>query len=462
MRPSCYLNAVEIGDGNSLLYNGFSMCMDVVPSEIARRLVLPEAGNDFSFLTPSEQEYLLRRGHLTTLSPTSEREALRKLARAIAERDVESSGKPFRAGLITFVLTYQCNLSCAYCYQKEVRKASCLSPMSEGFVDEFFCNYLDKLLSCKRRENLNFTLYGGEPLLPGNRSAIERILHYSKKHGNPVSTVTNAVTLPEMLDLIGPEKGKINNVQVTLDGDQMFHNEKRISRSGGPTFDRTILALRELIRVKAHTIIRIHLHPDGVESARGLVEYLEGEKILGHDGIEVYFWSTEDFYRKVLSNREYELFTRLFQNVALKQSSPPTAHFAFLGQIMNMKTAGSRLVRKHCDICVTGLHCVVDSVGDIYECIDDAGRRDRRIATLADGEVEYFNRSEEYVKPHLHDRPECLQCSIALYCGGGCSNRLRTQADSQSEPFCLQIKEFVGLTLRSHVLLKQRNIASAN
>ena len=210
VRPSCYLNAVEIGDGNSLLYNGFSMCIDVVPSEIACKLVSSGEGEDFSFLMPAEKEHLLKRGHLTELSVTGERESMRKIAGAIAKRDAELNRRPLRGKMVTFILTYQCNLSCAYCYQKEVRKNTGLASMSEGFVEDFFCNYLHKLLPGEREEGLSFTLYGGEPLLPANRGAIERILHYAEKYGIVVSTVTNAVMLPRMLDLIGPEKGKIN------------------------------------------------------------------------------------------------------------------------------------------------------------------------------------------------------------------------------------------------------------
>ena len=459
VRPSCYLNAVEIGDGNSLLYNGFSLCMDVVPSEIARRLVSCGKGEDFSFLLPAEREYLVERGHLTTLSVAAERKELRKLAHAVAEKDIASNGQSFRGKSITFVLTYRCNLSCAYCYQSDVRKTASLASMSEAFVDDFFRNHLEKLYPGTPRSRFGFLLYGGEPLLPENRRAVERILHYAKKQGNGVSTVTNAVLLPKMLDLIGPEKGKINHVQVTLDGGRMFHDEQRVSSSGGPTFEQTIHALRDLMKTGANAIVRIHLHPDRMDSARALVEYLREEKILGHAGVKAYFWSTDDLNAKTLSPQDYEYFHKLFLDVSLLQNSPPTAHFAFLNRIMALQSADSRPVRRHCDMCVAGLHCVVDAQGDIYECIDDAGRRDRRAATLAGGKLEYFQPAQEYGKPHLRDKPDCLECSIALFCGGGCPNRLKVQNESVPESFCLQVREFVALSLKSYFLLN-RNTAS--
>lgn len=461
MRRSCYLNAVEIGDGNSLLYNGLSLCIDAVPSEMANRLLLSREGGDFSFLVPGEREHLVKRGHLTTLTVTEERDEMEKLARAVAKKDVESNGQSFRGKMITFILTYQCNLNCAYCYQSEVRKTAGASSMSEASVDEFFRLYFNKLFPHCDKKEVGFLLYGGEPLLPGNRGAIERILQYAKKHGNAVYTVTNAVMLPRMLDLIGPQKGKINNVQVTLDGGQMFHDEQRVSRSGGPTFEQTIRALRELMKAGANATIRIHLHPQRLESARALVEYLEREKILGQDRVKAYFWSTEDLHSQALSLQEYELFTRLFQEVASKQNYPPTAHFASLRQIMDTETARNLPIRNHCDICVAGLHCVVDSLGDLYECIDDAGHKQRRIGAFAGGELSYFEQNEDNEKLPLCEKPECLKCSVALYCGGGCANRMKAQNDPFSTSFCLQIKEFVALTLKSCFLLKKASAPGA-
>ncbi len=200
-------------------------------------------------------------------------------------------------------------------------------------------------------------------MLPGNRGTIERILGYAKEHGNVVSTSTNAFLLPEMLDLIGPEKGKINNVQVTLDGEQVFHDEKRVSQSGAPTFERTISALRHIINAEANANVRIHLHPDRLESARALVEYLDQEKILGHNNVEIYFAPVHSFHAKDISPSDFNLFSRLFQHVALRQKKPPIQNFDLLEQIMNMKTLKNWSQPRYCAVS-TGLHYAVDPLGD--------------------------------------------------------------------------------------------------
>ena len=64
LRVSSYLNEVDIGDGTSLLFNGLTLCIDIVPNEYARLLA---DGCNLSFLSPEEKQHLLGRGHLTVL-----------------------------------------------------------------------------------------------------------------------------------------------------------------------------------------------------------------------------------------------------------------------------------------------------------------------------------------------------------------------------------------------------------
>jgi len=455
MRPSCYLNAVEIGDGNSLLYNGFSMCIDVVPSEIARRLVSSAEKGDFSFLMPAEKEHLAKRGHLTRLTARGEQGEMRKLARALARKEAELNRRSSSGRMLSFILTYGCNLSCSYCFQNDVREASHLSStMSEAFADDFFRRYLDKLFPDTPKDRLRFILFGGEPLLPRNRGTIERILRYAKEHGIYVSTATNGVMLPKMLDLIGPGEGKIQGVQVTLDGERMFHDQIRVTRSGAPTFEASIEAIRQVVKAGATAFVRIHLHPGRLESVQKLVEYLELERILGHERAEIYFAPVHSFHAKDISHPDFDLFSKLLQHVALRQKKLPIQNFDCLEQIMDVKTIKDWSQPRYCAVS-TGVHCAVDSRGDLYECLEEAGDRARRIGTLSGGKIEYFELRDAYKKRHLENRPECLRCSIALFCGGGCISQKRTQGGSLTKQFCLQNIVFVGQTLKACYLQRQ-------
>ena len=72
-----------------------------------------------------------------------------------------------------------------------------------------------------------------------NREAIARIIAYARKRPSIMIDVsTNATTLSEMADFIGPGRGSIQAVQITLDGDRQLHDENRRPVSGMRSFSR--------------------------------------------------------------------------------------------------------------------------------------------------------------------------------------------------------------------------------
>jgi uncharacterized protein len=428
--------------------------MDVVPDEMAHKLVSSEEEGDFLFLLPEEKDHLLQRGHLTCLSRQDEQEELRRLSEAIAQRDSELNRQPFSRRIMTFILTYQCNLSCTYCFQNPVRDRVPQASMSAAFVDDFFNRYLSRLFPETPKNIFRFILFGGEPLLPGNRGAITRILGYAHQHGIHVSTATNALMIPKMLDLIGPERGRIQSVQVTLDGEPAFHDAARITPAGAPTFEATLRILQDLISAKATVLVRVHLHPDRLQSAQRLIEVLERENVLGHEMVEIYFAPVHSFHTREMSSEDLALFSDIFQYVALKQKKPPIQNFDFLEQLMEAKSINNRPQPRYCMVS-TGRHCAVDPFGDLYECLEEAGVKSRRIGRLSEGKIETFPLRDIYLKKYLANRPECLQCSIALFCGGGCISQTRTPDDLTFRQFCRQTKIFVQQTLKTCFLLKQ-------
>ncbi len=454
-RTSSYINGVEVGEGSSLLYNGFTSRVDLVPSDVATQLLSSTAWRNFSFLSQDEVRHLLNRGHLTKLTIRREQEEFRRLAEQVLQHNLAYSQRKNANKVVAFILTYQCNLSCTYCYQHILRNNTEIPSMDVGFLDDFFGLYLDKLFPGFHKKRMEFRLFGGEPLLPGNRRSIERILRYAKKYGIVVSTSSNTLMLPHMLDLIGPERGKINSVQVTLDGGQAFHDKTRITRLGTPTFTEIIGSIRQLIKVKSQVTIRIHLHPEGLESIHELVEFLEQKKILGNDHVYAYFAPISSIDDTGLSPSYQEDFSEFFQHVSFIQKNPPCQ---FARNLQGMIDTGSMKNSLRTRFCSAGADVirVVDSLGDIYDCYEEAGNKSRRIANLSHGEVRYFKLKETYNQRHVLNLPQCLKCSVALYCGGGCLSQARLHKGSVFKPFCQQNKEFIAQTLKAHFLLNQK------
>jgi len=59
---------------------------------------------------------------------------------------------------------------------------------------------------------------------------------------------------------------------------------------------------------------------------------------------------------------------------------------------------------------------------------------------------------EKYSRRNLLNVPECLKCSAALYCGGGCPCHARIHKGSIFKSYCHQNKEFAAQTLKAFYL----------
>ena len=448
LRASSYLNQVEIDGGNTLLFSGSTLCMDLVPAEYAKRLA---QGADLSFLSPGEKKHLLGRGHLTGLTRARELAAFKKTVGLISGK-VATANKKMAEANVSFILTYNCNLSCSYCYQNTLPCAARRQSMTGESVDAFFADCFPQLFP-KPPKHCVFPLFGGEPLLPSNREAITRILaHAWRFPSGRIHVTTNATTLPAMLDLIGPETGKIQNVQVTLDGDRALHDETRIPISGRPTFKTMMNSIKRLVELKAEVSVRVHIHPKMLEAAERLVKYLEGEGLLDHPNVSVYFSPINNFTSDQLSAGDLEVFRRMFQHVAAKSGRPPSS-LLFMNQFLQMQAKKVLPITSFCGL-GSERFFVVDPLQDIYQCYEEAGHRDRRIGSFSGGKLRFFALKKKYASRQLPRQPECLRCSAALYCGGGCPALARSAKGSIFKPYCHQNKEFIGQTLKAFFLRK--------
>ncbi len=447
-RASSYMYPVEIDSENTLLISGSTLCMDLVPTEYAARF---SSGKDLSFLSGQEQQHLLERGHLTQLTPTQELAEFKKSVNLITRKTTRAEYRQKSAN-ISFILTYGCNLACTYCYQSSLPVATRRNAMTAELVDEFFTECFPQLFPTKPK-HCSFTLFGGEPLLPSNREAISRICHHTRKFKNArINVATNATTLPEMIDLIGPDKGQIQSVQVTLDGDQQWHDGTRITASGRPTFASTIRGIRLLIDAGADIGIRVHIHPKRMASTERLVHYLEEEGLLGHPQTYLYFSPINSYTDEQTTPEEIQSFRRVFHYVAERTGRPPS-NLIQLKKFLAMQGKTELPNIRYCGL-GTGNFYMIDPMRDIYQCYEDTGHSASRIGSFAKGKVKMRQILKSYRKRHLINVPECLRCPIALLCGGGCPVEARQATGSLFKPYCHQNKEFIAQTLKA-LYLKQ-------
>ncbi|MHB8839821.1 MAG: radical SAM protein, partial [Gemmatimonadaceae bacterium] len=118
-----------------------------------------------------------------------------------------------------YLLSYACNFTCDYCYQSgyDPERATDRTAATDAFF-----KFVDKHFRGVRKY---VTLFGGEPLLPGNYDHVADIIKQLNARALGLAIVTNGYTLPDYLPLL--KTAAVREVQVTLDGPPALHNQRR-------------------------------------------------------------------------------------------------------------------------------------------------------------------------------------------------------------------------------------------
>jgi len=182
---------------------------------------------------------------------------------------------------LELMLTYNCNLRCAYCFEKRIRKKGKMAPATAYKAIDLLFDYSGD------NKDLYITHFGGEPSL--NFSVLSKATKYAEQQSEIRSKkihfniTTNGVALSDqMLDFFKQHEIK---VLFSVDGLKPSHDRYRIDSQGKGTFDRVIDALSRYksraswIGVKM-TVVRENI-PRLVEDVTGLYEMGVNQFLLG-------------------------------------------------------------------------------------------------------------------------------------------------------------------------------------
>lgn len=196
--------------------------------------------------------------------------------------------------ILTVTTTIACNFACDYCFQDHDYK----SGMSQEVQDKIceFVEYYSKVKSGKFK-HLHICFYGGEPLIKFNiiQNLSERFIKFCNENSIKYSAeiVTNGyfLNLEKARELV---KYKINQCQITLDGDRDSHDSRRHLLSKKGTFDRIISNITSYIKeVPLFTSIRINIDKRNAEGASRLLDCLSALGLSNNNNLKVYFAPVE-------------------------------------------------------------------------------------------------------------------------------------------------------------------------
>lgn len=448
---SQYLNVIDL-ENSALLFNGINGCMDTVSRKLGDSLRAKDA-EALTFLPPQDLEFLAKRGHLTTLPPETEWSRFREFAAALHARREKQN----KQGGIMLLMSYNCNLACKYCYQQQHRPHKSAAVMTEEFVENLFERHISSVLPGTDLKNTDISFYGGEPFLPVNLPVIRKALSYAKRYGMKSRAITNATQVDSMPEIFGAEPGKVNSVQISLDGDKEQHDKSRIPASGEKTFDKIVDNIALLLKQGTHVNIRLNLDRRTLATLPTLMKELKSRNILGAKNVSIYGSPLHDNVAEVDTTHFMdtgELSSKVFE-LGIDMEHPVSLRANDMSYLFKLEKGAGLMQTSFCMQTLQNT-LVVDPFGDLYGCFEEAGYPEYRVGHVSNNGVEFFPLRQTYKKRHIANMEECVKCPVALACGGQCGVRCRAVMGDLFKPNCDGIKKTIleGLKLAYQKRLK--------
>jgi len=349
---------------------------------------------------------------------------------------------------IFFVTNYSCNFACSYCYQDQYNNNG--SELSNEIIDAFFSFVLKKFGD--RRKYI--TVFGGEPLLggPKHKELISYFITKSVNAGLELSFVTNGYSLEQYADTLG--RGKIREVQVTLDGTADIHNSRRFLKGGEGTFDRIVRGIDASLENKIDINLRMVIDKENINNLPDLARFAVDKG-----------W-TKSRYFKTQIGRNYELHhcqsapSKLFDRISLYECIYELIkEYPHITEFYKPAYSISKFISEHgelpdplfdaCPACKT--EWAFDYTGLIYSCTATVGKADESLGTFYPLVTHKAELIDQWEKRDVTAINECRECSVRLACGGGCGSVAKNRTGNICSTDCRPVKELLELGFSAYL-----------
>lgn len=343
---------------------------------------------------------------------------------------------------IFYVPTYACNFACSYCYQQEYAPQPL--PNATETMNAFFA-FVDNRFA---GNNKYITIFGGEPLLPGNeqKEQLAYFVNEAKKRSIDLAIVTNGYNLSEYIDIF--KDASIREIQVTLDGPQTVHDKRRPLHNGTGTFTEIVEGIDAALNNHIPINLRIVLDRENIEDLPKLARFAiqKGwtsnplfKTQLGRNYELHHCQKNQDLLFSRLNMYE-ELYDLILHNPEiLKLHKPAYSISRFLFENGDLPDP----LFDSCPGCKT--EWAFDYTGSIYSCTATVGKKGEEVGTFYPEVQLHEDIIDEWESRDVMEIEQCRDCDAMHLCGGGCGSIAKNQTGSILSPDCRPVKELMGL-----------------
>ena len=382
---------------------------------------------------------LIEKGYLTT--PENETKLYRNRYFDFLDQREEEEVQLF------FVPNYSCNFSCSYCYQDEYTNPH-QSATSELIVA--FFQYIRKELANRRKY---LTIFGGEPLLntPHQRSLIALLVEKSNEMVLDICVVTNGYYLENYIDLLSA--GKIREIQITLDGTQSMHDQRRFLKGGSPTFEPIVRGIDAALAAGFPVNLRMVIDRQNIENLPELASFAIEKGWTAHPLFKTQIGRNYELHH--CQSTQDQLFTRLS---LFKKIFELTDKYPHILEFYKPSYSVAKYLAEQgelpdplfdaCPACKS--EWAFDYTGRIYSCTATVGKEDEALGTFYPEVTKNEQLIHQWVSRDVTSIEECKNCAVQLACGGGCGSVAKNKNGSVLSPDCRPVKELLEIGFKAY------------
>lgn len=320
----------------------------------------------------------------------------------------------FRCLSLVVTPTAQCQLGCGYCGQEH--SARWLSPQHQ----EAFVQQAARKLENSTYERVDLCWFGAEPLIgmsvireltPRLRSVAE-----SRSCSFRARVITNGLALSKRIARELVQKHGVVSIDITLDGPPEYHDARRDTKAGTPTFRRIFSNLVSLAESNLPVKVNLRVNVDegnwpGVSTLIRMLADAGLQKKINCYFAPIHSWGN-DAHKKALSAEEYATLEVGWH-----------AELLLAGFSSNLLPDRKRVV---C-LAVQRDGLLVDAKGTLFHCTEAPYVPGYGEPTqMAIGSVESGEEGERrqplasFNDDVLKGKYDCSSCAMLPVCGGAC------------------------------------------
>lgn len=320
---------------------------------------------------------------------------------------------------LTILPTRGCNFGCIYCYEQD-RPNVLMNEQTEKAIVKFVC-------SNSNLKRLSVVWYGGEPLL--NFDSMVRLTKMFKQLNIEYSAkiVSNGYLLTkEKADLM--KDLAIRNIQITFDGSEEIHNQRRFLLGGQPTYRKIMDNLKYLLSINKEITIDIRTNIDRRNKDDYNKFYQDFKSEINDKRVTMYPGFVPDLLSSECVSPEFNIseggykaqfILDIFDKYGIEIKS-------FLPKY-----------RRHSCVASKYFAFVIGPEGELYKCWRMVGNQKEAIGNVNDGSFDMVKFSKYLIGADYTLDSKCLQCEFITLCGGGCPLvRMRNKYEKISLNHC--------------------------